>query len=53
MHLVNMLDTYHVPDPILQTEDTSVDTISKISAFWGLTLQLTKPASKCQCVPIA
>ena len=29
MHLVNMLDTYHVPDPILQTEDTSVDTITK------------------------
>lgn len=48
-----MLDTYHVLDPILQTEDTSMDKISKISAFQGLTLQLTKPAFKCHCVAIA
>lgn len=53
MHLVNMLDTYHVLDPFLKTEDIAVDKISKISAFPGLTLQLTKPASKCQCLAIA
>ena len=45
MHLVNMLDTYLVLDPFLKTEDTAIDKISKISAFPGLTLQLTKPAS--------
>jgi len=53
MHLVNMLDTNLVLDPFLKTEDTAMGKISKISAFLGLTLQLTKPASNCQCVAIA
>ena len=38
MHSIDMLNTYHVPDPILSTEDTVVDKTDKISALPGLTL---------------
>lgn len=40
MHLVNMLDTCHVLDPFLKTEDIAVDKISKISAFQDLHFNL-------------